>query len=142
MRVPRCELDGFASRDPDCAAYAHAATERQLARLALHELVIGRLSGEERLASFFVLLGRAAGQALAGDRIVCQIPLNRFEIADYLAINPDTLSRLFARLRRTGVLSFLGRRSAVIEDWRGLCARTPVADALMRLYRPAGAPGQ
>jgi hypothetical protein len=39
----------------------------------------------------------------AGGTLI-DMPFGRDDLADYLSLNPDTLSRIVARLRRTGIL--------------------------------------
>jgi len=86
------------------------ALERKLLEIASHELVaaqeqmllLGRKTALERLASF--LLGRADRAEAQG---VSGIPLamTRTDIADYLGLTIETVSRLMSRLRREMVIA-------------------------------------
>jgi CRP/FNR family transcriptional regulator, anaerobic regulatory protein len=86
------------------------ALERRLLEIASHELVaaqeqmllLGRKTALERLASF--LLGRA-DRAAAGEGGGIPLAMTRTDIADYLGLTIETVSRLMSRLRREGVIA-------------------------------------
>jgi CRP/FNR family transcriptional regulator, anaerobic regulatory protein len=111
----------------------------QQARKLMHVAIIGGMSGEERVASFLIELALRIGTNCAAG-ISFEIPLSRADIADYLALNPDTLSRIMSRLRARGVVSQPGRRLALVQNWNGLCALSPMAEALIALHGKT--PGQ
>ena len=62
--------------------------------------------------------------------VAFELPLSRTEIADYLALNADTLSRIMSRLKGRGLVARTGRDRALVADWDGLCAMSPLAGAL------------
>jgi CRP/FNR family transcriptional regulator, anaerobic regulatory protein len=66
--------------------------------------------------------------------VVFDMPLSRTEIADYLGLNADTLSRTMSRLRSSGVLNHTKRNRAVLRDFRALAALSPAARALIDLH--------
>ena len=53
------------------------------------------------------------------DRIV--LPMSRYDIADYLAISVETVSRAMTRLKRQGAIMLAGTRRVHIVD-RGVLA--------------------
>ena len=108
------------------------ASARLLARAHLHAVVIGRLSGEERLATLMLELALALGQETAGG-ISFQLPLSRADMADYLALNPDTLSRLLSRMRAKNLIAVPTRSRTIIKNLSGVAAITPLAAALRDL---------
>ena len=75
--------------------------------LRLRELatLLGRKTAIERLASFLVEM---AGRSKTGS---CDIwlPLSRQEIADYLGLTNETVSRNFTTLKRRGVIETFGQ---------------------------------
>jgi CRP/FNR family transcriptional regulator len=79
-------------------------------------------------------LGSSAPTGMALD-----VPLSRTDIADYLALNPDTLSRITSRFRARGLLLSARSGHAVLPAWEALCAATPVAAALLALHTPRAA---
>ena len=46
--------------------------------------------------------------------IIIQLPLTRMELANYLGLTPETVSRNITRLKRKGLIEFQTLRSVVI----------------------------
>lgn len=109
------------------------AVDRLAARASLHAITIGRLSGAERLATFLVEATLRLGARAPGGHTFEQ-PLSRAELADYLALNPDTLSRLMSRLRARGIISVPARGRMIVKQIDALSAMTPLAEALQHAY--------
>jgi CRP/FNR family transcriptional regulator len=91
------------------------AVEKRLLEYATHELVLaqgqmlllGRKTARERLASFLLrraqlAQGCAQDQASGAAQIV--LPMSRVDIADYLGLTMETVSRALAGLRREGAI--------------------------------------
>jgi CRP/FNR family transcriptional regulator len=85
----------------------HPHLERELYRLAAHELaaaqaqmvLLGRKTAAERLASFFLdLLDRAEKAAGHPVRMI-ELPMSRIDIADYLGLTKETVSRVLGLLK-------------------------------------------
>lgn len=90
----------------------HPQVERELYRMAAHELaeaqrqmvLLGRKAAAERLASFFLsLLGRAE-RASGVPKTSFDLPMTRIDIADYLGLTKETVSRMLAHLRSRGLI--------------------------------------
>lgn len=109
------------------------ALARLLRRSALHTIVIGRLSGEERLATLLVDLALHLGRETPGG-LTFELPLSRADMADYLALNPDTLSRLMSRFRSRNLLAMPTRRQAIAKSFAALKAESPLAGTLEEIY--------
>ena len=109
------------------------ALERRLLEVAANELVaaqeqmllLGRKTARERLASF--LIARAHGQSLqpsscahAARASVVWLPMTRTDIADYLGLTIETVSRTFTRLRGERLIATPTPSEVVIRDHDGL----------------------
>ncbi|MEA3083901.1 MAG: family transcriptional regulator, anaerobic regulatory protein, partial [Paraburkholderia sp.] len=97
----------------------------QLARVNIHQLMIGRLETEPRVASF--ILGLALRNARDGAReISVPLPMSRTDIANYLVINCDTLSRTMMKLCDSGVIERESRHAIRVMDVDALKKKSPL----------------
>jgi CRP/FNR family transcriptional regulator len=89
------------------------ALERRLLDVATHELVVaqeqmlllGRKTALERVAGF--LLSWAETYAHDGsDPVTMPLPMSRVDLADYLGLTIETVSRSLSHLKRDGLISF------------------------------------
>lgn len=113
-------------------ALAHAISDHfteQAARLALHSTVLSALNGDERVAALFIELTLRIGQSTPAG-IAFDMPLSRTDIADHLALNADTVSRIVSRMRAKELIAMVGRNRIVCRDFEALAAECPLADAL------------
>jgi len=90
---------------------AHPNLERELYRIAAHELaaaqrqmvLLGRKTATERLASFFLgLLARV--EKTEGPTRMIDLPMSRLDIADYLGLTKETVSRVLAALKSKRII--------------------------------------
>ncbi|MFA6141588.1 MAG: helix-turn-helix domain-containing protein, partial [Hyphomicrobium sp.] len=104
-------------------------------RATLHAAIIGGLHGDERFASLLAEFGlRLGATGLSG--VSFDSPMSRTDIADYLALNADTLSRITSRFKARGLLAHARGGHTMLPDWTALCAATPVSGALQSLHTP------
>jgi len=132
-RLPARIFEMQLGSDPALGLHVNRRLANQHARAILHVAMIGGLCGEERVASLLIELALRVGVTCAGG-ISLEIPLSRNDIADYLALNPDTLSRIMSRLKARGLVVQSGRSRALLPDWEALCAHSPIASALVALH--------
>jgi CRP/FNR family nitrogen fixation transcriptional regulator len=102
----------------------------QLCALHDHAVLLGRKSAVERVATFLMrLVGGRGGAGCLGpsakdDRAQIRIPLTRQEIADYLGLTLETVSRAFSQLKRTGALAYDRHDDVTVTSVCGLCHLT------------------
>jgi CRP/FNR family transcriptional regulator len=78
-------------------------------------LLLGRKSACEKIASF--LLGLSA-HTRGDDRTaqdVVHLPMSRQDMADYLGLTIETVSRTVSRFRRLGLIGLIGRRHVALR---------------------------
>jgi CRP/FNR family transcriptional regulator len=87
-------------------------------------LLLGRKTARERIATFLMMLARRAGKAAvsASGPLEFALPLSRGEIAEYLGLTIETVSRHMTRLRADGVIAFDTARSVTVPDLDALSA--------------------
>ena len=134
LRLRWSNFAGLAAGDPEIARFFDDAAAKQTARRAIHMAVVGRFDCQQRVASFLLELALRTGVTAPCGGIEFEMPLNRTDIADYLGLNADTLSRTMSRMRASGLLSHPDRRRALVRDLEALTARTPAAQSLIALY--------
>jgi CRP/FNR family transcriptional regulator len=97
--------------------------EKRLLELASDELVaaqeqmllLGRKTARERLASYLLMQSR---QGLQSGRLRRQfkLPITHRDIADYLGLTIETISRTFTRLQAEGLIDIVSQGQIVIRD--------------------------
>ncbi|MES2845450.1 MAG: Crp/Fnr family transcriptional regulator [Pseudomonadota bacterium] len=90
-------------------------------------LLLGRKTAREKIASLLAIIARRdAGLKLrkAKGSIVFDLPLTREEMADYLGLTLETVSRQVSALKRDGVIGLEGKRHILVPDFDRLMEET------------------
>jgi CRP/FNR family transcriptional regulator len=103
------------------------AMEKRLLEVASNELVaaqeqmllLGRKTARERLASFLLAQEGRAGHCTHGHHPLA-LAMTRSDIADYLGLTIETVSRTFTRLKNEGLISIPANDRIVILDREGM----------------------
>ena len=90
-------------------------------------LLLGRKSAAEKVASFLLMVARrmetiGCKPAKDAEHPTFNLPLSRAEIADFLGLTIETVSRQISRLKVEKVISLEGNRTISILDMRRLNA--------------------
>ena len=101
------QLCSFPGPRFDSFVEGHATMERELYRLAAHEaaaaheqfVLLGRKTATERVASFVLSLAERAERREGIAARLVDIPMSRSDIADYLGLTKETVSRVLALLK-------------------------------------------
>ncbi|MEM6588444.1 MAG: Crp/Fnr family transcriptional regulator [Pseudomonadota bacterium] len=96
----------------------YPSLEFKLLNLVLDELqiarewmvLLGRKTAEERVASFFLYVTQKMQNLGCQDQISFDLPLGRADIADYVGLTFETVSRQITRLKKDGVITFEGTK--------------------------------
>ncbi len=106
-------FDALVADNPTLAAALAEALSQALTQSAESMLVVGKLRSTERVAHFLaemVLVHRrssAAGMPL-------RLHMNRTEIADYLGLTVETVSRSIGKLKKRSVISLLESDEVIV----------------------------
>lgn len=80
-------------------------------------LALGRMSARERVAGFILELVEHTGMPASDGGIRVEIPISRGEMADFLGLTIETVSRQLTRLKTDGILEFAkGERDCTVRD--------------------------
>ena len=96
--VKRSAVMARAEHEKDLAKQLWTLTVRELQRMQEHSMVLIK-SAEERLAGFLLEM---AGRNSAAQSI--ELPMSRQDIADYLGLTIETVSRTFTQLAQSGTI--------------------------------------
>ncbi len=80
------------------------AALREISGMQDHFMMLGRKSSVEKLASFLGVLKDRVGQPL-GDYVQVTLPMTRADIADFLGLTTETVSRTFTQLRKAQIIA-------------------------------------
>lgn len=111
--IKRQSLDTAADGDAVVTRTLLTMTANNLQHAENHMLLLGRKHSLEKVAAFLIEMdGRLTAAA------VLTLPMTRLDIADYLGLTVETVSRALSRMRRAGVLDFIStnQREIVIID--------------------------
>ncbi len=112
VRVKRAILFARASDDPELAHALWALTAAELTRTQNHLLVLGRKTAQERVATF--LLDMAQRSTTGGTEVT--LPMSRQDIADYLGLTIETVSRTLTHLEETAAIALPSSRRVLLKD--------------------------
>jgi CRP-like cAMP-binding protein len=106
MRFPFHPLERLAEGNPPVASYLLQRAYDSMARSDSRTVLLGRVTAVEKVGSFIVAM--AERMANAGDLVM--LPMPRSDVADYLAVSVETVSRAFTALCRLGAITLVDVR--------------------------------
>ena len=111
--VKRQSLELVAENDAVVARNLLSMTTNNLQHAEDHMLLLGRKTSLERVAAFLLEMDK---RLAAAD--VMALPMSRRDIADYLGLTLETVSRALSRLHELGIIAFIGntQRQIVLVD--------------------------
>ena len=113
--VKRSSLEKAAGVDLSVARKLWTITSAELKHAEDHMLLLGKKSAMEKVATF--LLEMDGRLAVAG---MMALPMCRRDIADYLGLTLETVSRALSQLQAKGVLGLSGARQIQLRNRRHL----------------------
>jgi CRP/FNR family nitrogen fixation transcriptional regulator len=116
LRYPRRRIEPLAEADADLSRRFLAAATKALARLEEHILVMGRTTAPEKVGAFLLEIERRIQHQSAD----VQLPVSRYDMADYLAVSVETVSRALGELKQRGRIRLAGPRAVEIVDHEAL----------------------
>lgn len=106
----RRQVEALVAHNLDAARELWLMTANHLQHAEKHMLLLGRKTALERLAAFLLEMDvRSGGTGLI------ELPMLRRDIADYLGLTLETVSRSFSELQCEGVVELDGARHVVLR---------------------------
>ena len=107
---PGTRVELFAERDRECARELREVALQSLARSQGQLQILGGITAFEKVGSFLLSLdGRGSKN---GGQV--ELPVSRYDIADYLAVSVETVCRAITDLQHRGVIALAGTRTVKI----------------------------
>ena len=118
-RFDRGKLTEIAERFPNLEHQLFNLASNELVQAQEHILVLGRKSATERVATFLTRVAERIGER-AGAGSVTELPMTREDIADYLGLTIETVSRIISKLRASGAIAMPTARHIEVPDTEAL----------------------
>jgi CRP/FNR family nitrogen fixation transcriptional regulator len=116
-RYPRHDAERLLDSDPQVGRHMREVLCATINRAQTRMVILGRTSALEKVSAFLLEM---ADRSRTGPVNSVVLPMSRYDIADYLAIAVETVSRALTELRGRGVISLGGVRTVRICDRRAL----------------------
>lgn len=118
-RFTHRRLDTMLGEFPRLERKMYSMTVKDLVSAQEQMLLLGRKTAKEKVATFlFKLSRRAMQQNLPASPLT--LPMSRADIADYLGLTIETVSRTFTQLKREGIIGLPDSGHVVLTDEDGL----------------------
>jgi CRP/FNR family transcriptional regulator, nitrogen fixation regulation protein len=110
---PRRDVERLADAAPQVARRLRELAFESISRVQTRVVILGRTSALEKVSAFLLEM---ADRSCAGPTTPVMLPMSRYDIADYLAMAVETVSRALTDLRGRGVIQFGSVRSVQIRN--------------------------
>ncbi len=127
---PRNVLERIISQSPEMEHRLHEQTLKELDEARDWMLTLGRKTAAEKIASFLLLIAMHIDPERSQDvtEFDIELPLKRADIADFLGLTIETVSRQLTKLRKQGAIEVKDRRTVRIKNLpalRNVAAQNP-----------------
>ncbi len=108
-RFPRRKLENLLDEIPKLEQRLLGMASHELAAAQDQMMLLGRKSAKERVVSFLLMMSNGAvRRGKLADPVT--LPMNRSDIADYLGLTIETVSRTFTQLRTQKLIELLDEK--------------------------------
>jgi len=111
--VRRAAVRAFAG-DAELDRAILEATRREMERLQEHVVMLGRRSARERVASFLMSIAQRQ------EETDVDLAMGRQDMADYLGLTIETVSRMLTQLQGDAIVEFPSTRRFQVRKWSAL----------------------
>jgi CRP/FNR family transcriptional regulator len=122
VRYPKAQLRDVLDNDPTAGRRFFNLMCEQLSAAQERQLTLCRKNAIERIASFLLAMtDRSKTQGKSAGTTV-RLPMNRADIADYLGLTIETVSRVLTQLREQQIIEVPTASQIVLRDCERLAA--------------------
>lgn len=120
VRIKRSILFARAADDAELAHALWALAAAELNRAQDHLLVLGRKTAQERVATFLLDMAQRSGTGQGPNGIEVTLPMSRQDIADFLGLTIETVSRTLTHLEEMAAIALPSSRRVLLRDGAAL----------------------
>jgi CRP/FNR family transcriptional regulator len=114
-RYSRSQMHDSLSRMPGLNREVLAMACDELSAAQDQMLLLGRKTAHERIASFLLTVAKRMGQTGAPKREI-ELPMTRLDMADFLGLTIETVSRVVTKLKTEGVIALPSPHRVVVRQ--------------------------
>ena len=132
-RLARHRFANLVDASADLRAQLHAEVCGEMRTAQDQVTRLGRTGADERVATFILNVAQRAGSCMVAP-VEIEVPFGRLDIADYLGLTVETISREISKLKHDGLISMNGPHRIVLRGMRRLREIARLDDS--ELHRP------
>lgn len=107
---PRRVIEDMIAESPELEHRLHEQALKELDEAWEWMLALGRKTAQEKVASFLHMIAVNSNPEQDSAETAFELPLTRLEIADFLGLTTETVSRQMTKLRKNAVISIRNNR--------------------------------
>ncbi len=124
---PRSIVDKMIRETPELEHKLHEQALAELDEAREWMLTLGRKTAAEKVANFLYMIATHVEPGAGEDEeLTFDLPLTRADIADFLGLTIETVSRQLTKLRKDGVIQIVNNRHITVPDMERLAWRAQV----------------
>lgn len=113
---PKTVIDRMIRETPELEHKLLEQTLKELDEARDWMLTLGRKTAGEKVASFLLLISTHAFPENEAESVEFDLPMSRMDIADFLGLTMETVSRQLTKLRVDGVIRIVNNRHVEVPD--------------------------
>jgi CRP/FNR family transcriptional regulator len=120
---PKATIERMIKESPELEHRLLEQTLKELDEARDWMLTLGRKTASEKVASFLYLIAAHINPEADPDSASFELPLTRSDIADFLGLTIETVSRQLTKLRKDGIIVIRNNRHVEVPDLDKLAER-------------------
>lgn len=112
-RYPRVQMEALAETHPEVGRLIRQMAFESISRLQARVLILGRPTAMAKVCAFLIEMAIRSPEPRA---LIVALPMSRYDIADYLALSVETVSRALTELGRRGAINLTDKHRVMITS--------------------------
>ena len=112
--IPFNQVENLSVQIPNLQAHMYKLLSREIREDQELQMLLGKKTAEERIGSFLLNLSHRYEQRHLSPTSF-RLPMSRTDIGNYLGLAVETVSRVFTKLQRSGLLQVEGKEIQILD---------------------------